>query len=167
MGSNGAKFVYEMDEVMGGLMGVPHYSKYEGAIMLIAAIGCLHVLGASTNKELYIVLGLVVGGAYMLVCAAYAVYAKQHVQHFVIIAVVIWLTEAWRLIWYVHLADYLIVGIVFVVAVLLVLVANWRMRTRRSDKEEVIDRFIRIQRYCEENPDYIWRPGQDSPDGFE
>lgn len=167
MGNSGTKFVYEMDVVMGGLLGIPFYSKFEGVLMLAAAIGCLHILGPSPNKELYIVLGLVISGTYMLVCVAYAMYARQPVKHFVIIAVVIWLVEAWRLFWYVHFVDYLIVSIVFVIAIALVFVANWRMRARLSDKEEVIDRFVRIQQYCEENPNYTWTSGQDSPDGFE
>merc|ERR1719414_1682783 len=55
-GSFGHKFGYEMDAVMGGLLGIPHYSKIEFLMLGFAATGAF--LSWNSQFSLITVLGL-------------------------------------------------------------------------------------------------------------
>merc|ERR1719397_1211617 len=83
LGSPGRKFIFEMDKVMGGLLGIPHYSKFEGILLLFAFIGLIlpWTYGAisldlgiyrmritANNISLVSVLGIMTGAVYLLIC---------------------------------------------------------------------------------------------------
>ena len=55
LGSVGQKFVYEMDIVFGGLLGIKNYSKIEGVLLFLAASGQVLVL---SDKEICVVLNI-------------------------------------------------------------------------------------------------------------
>ena len=68
-GTFGTKFIYEMDEIMGGQLGLPHYSKIEVLFLGLSAAGA----GASlfTDQQLLPILGLVSCCAYMGISCFY------------------------------------------------------------------------------------------------
>merc|ERR1712146_49633 len=76
-GSQGVKFCYEMDTIMGGLLGIPRYSKIEAAVLLPSAAGLFLSWSSDSAHRLYTSLGLVAVSVYMGVCSVWSRYAKQ------------------------------------------------------------------------------------------
>lgn len=166
MGRTGAIFVYEMDAIMGGLLDVPSFSKYEGTLMLLSSLSCLQALRRTERKHLWIALGLLVTAVYFLLCVAYAVFAGQPLAPFIAFTAGVWLLTIWRITAFLKGGQYVIVGCTFAVAMLAVMVGVRRMKQRVHLQEELIQRYIRIQRYCEQNPQFTWVGGEDAPAGF-
>ena len=71
-GTFGTKFIYEMDEIMGGQLGLPHYSKIEVLFLGLSAAGA----GASlfTDQQLLPILGWVSYCGYMGICCFYSIF---------------------------------------------------------------------------------------------
>lgn len=171
-GRFGAKFHYEMDVVMGGLVGIPFYSFFEGVILAGSVILAGHPLVASGNAhaQLHGALGMLALAAYNVVCVFYAVFAGQPIGPFAVIAALLGVLLAWRIGAYVPLSDEYNVralAIAGAVAVVLVAVFALRMKARMSEREPVNERFRRIQVYCERNPAWDWVVGKSGPLGFE
>ena len=67
-------FGFEMDKVMGGLMGIGRYSKVEAVVLFLAGTG---IVGCWWPKAvLYCVLGFILAILYLCICYAYAIYAR-------------------------------------------------------------------------------------------
>ena len=49
MGKKGVQFVYETDNVMGPLLGLPHYSKIASLMCAAGTIGCLMSWGKNAS----------------------------------------------------------------------------------------------------------------------
>ena len=99
LGSPGRRFIFEMDEVgrrdndifseefilkhfkkycencacqvMGGLLGIPHYSKLEFILLAFTSTGLFLAWAQDPALGLVTVLGLLTGTLYMLVCTVY------------------------------------------------------------------------------------------------
>lgn len=164
MGSAGAKFVYEMDKVMGGLLAVPYYSKVEAVLMLLAALGAFGIFRA--DAAVYVVAGLLLALAYLLVCYFYAVYAFQPREPFAVFAALIAAVALWRIFRFLDPALFPTVVFIASVLALLVFAAALQMRRRSAVREGISRRFILIQEFCERNPEFVWVAGRDAPEGF-
>ena len=95
LGSPGRRFIFEMDEVMGGLLGIPHYSKLEFVLLLFTSLGFWLSWVLQPEAVLVSVLGILTGTVYMLVCVFYSIYARQNKVMFLIpflvnLALLIW-----------------------------------------------------------------------------
>ena len=95
LGTFGRKFIFEMDVVMGGLLGIPHYSKLESIMLGMGVVGASLLWSRNPNHQLPAILGLMVVDLYLLICVAYAVNARQPFIPFMIpiaplTAIIIW-----------------------------------------------------------------------------
>jgi hypothetical protein len=168
LGSFGNRFGYEMDTVMGGLLGIPHYSKIEFLMLGFAGVGAF--LSWTSTYELITVLGFIDAASYMVICGLYAYYAKLWKQEggpFVVVGVVSLCIAGWRWTRFMDAADTTdaIVGAGCFAALTVVF---WVvMMIRAPAREQLHDRFVLIFAYCEANKDFVWLPGKDAPEGFE
>ena len=85
LGKEGRRFIFEMDEVMGGLMGIPRFSRLEGSVLALGSIGSFLAWSSNPTMQTLTVLGLVLLMVYMVVCSIYSVVAKQPVLPYLII----------------------------------------------------------------------------------
>lgn len=168
LGSFGHKFGYEMDAIMGGLLGIPHYSKIEFLMLWFAAAGAF--LSWTSNYELITVLGLASAASYMYICGLYAYFAKLWKQEgpmFIVMGTVSLCLMCWRWTRFLDTAEYgngATIGACCFGAV--TVVAGVVMMIRAPGREQVHDRFVQIFDYCEENKDFVWLAGADGPEGF-
>ena len=107
LGSPGRRFIFEMDEVMGGLLGIPHYSKLEFVLLMFTSLGFWLTWVLQPEAVLVSVLGILTGTVYMLVCVFYAVYARQNRVAFLIPFLVNLALLIWRSVRYDKLAGQL------------------------------------------------------------
>ena len=173
MGSFGRKFIFEMDDVMGGLIGIPHFSKVEGAILVFGAVTGPLSWAVDSRTKFVTIFGLLIIDIYFLVCVAYSLNARQpHIQYWILISantsVVIW-----RTIRFLCPQFYLAVLIVAVIGLVLAVLVFFMMRRRRAQVEPKIRKLIEIQRFETEmktsdaNFELNWLPDKDAPEGFE
>ena len=100
LGSPGRRFIFEMDEVMGGLLGIPHYSKLEFLMLLFTSLGFWLTWVLEPEAVLVSALGILTGTVYMLVCVFYAIYARQNKVVFLIPCLVNLALLIWRSVRY-------------------------------------------------------------------
>ena len=67
LGSFGRMFIFEMDAVMGGLLGIPHYSKIEALMIGCGSVGAFLLWSRDPVCQLLSILGLVIVGLYLLI----------------------------------------------------------------------------------------------------
>jgi hypothetical protein len=60
MGKAGVQFIYETDIVIGGLLGVPHYSKIVSVVLAVNTIGILMAWSTNNAIQLIVVCCLIV-----------------------------------------------------------------------------------------------------------
>ena len=167
LGKVGRRFQFEMDEVMGGLMGIPRFSHLEGVVLGFGAIGALMSWSADPAMQLLTVMGLSLIVVYMVVCTVYAVYAKQpYVPYVLFCLLLIGLTtwRATRMLPPENLETVLVFG---GIASVLCVLATLQMRRRRAGQAESIAKLSAILAFIEANEDWQWEPGQSAPVGFE
>ena len=74
-GSFGRKFLFEMDEVMGGLLNLPHFSKIEGLLLLFGSTA--GVICWLSEYEFCTEICLIIACMYTVICVFYGVNARQ------------------------------------------------------------------------------------------
>ena len=162
------KFIYEMDQVMGGQLGLPHYSKVEACMLALGAAGAWSSLLAPERGTLLPVCGFISAAAYMFICSAYAVVTGgSPVAPFACIGAIstaiVW--QKWDQL---EGAEEVANATMFaqVMSGLTVLAAVV-MKTRDTDERKGFNRrFVAINKFCEKNPDFVWKTGADAPSGF-
>jgi hypothetical protein len=68
-------FGLEMDSVMGGLLRIPHWSKFEAVFAIFGIVGGISSWWTQYNT--LCVCCLTIAGTYLLLCTSYAYYARQ------------------------------------------------------------------------------------------
>ena len=164
LGAFGRKFIFEMDEVMGGLLGLPHYSKFE-AVMLAFGTAA-GVLCWFPTCQLWTIICMTIGAMYLGICVVYSRYARQDSGPFFVIIVPILGCAVWRVVRFLPSTQYAALAPVVGVEVLLILVSICVMRHRAPLVEEKIVRLILLNK-CEKKGDFTWHEGYDDPEGFE
>lgn len=101
LGSPGQRFIFEMDDVMGGLLGIPHYSKLEFPILMFTSIGGFFLTWVYDPDVSFVtVLGILTGTIYMVICTFYAIFARQPKIFFIIACLINLSLLVWRCIRY-------------------------------------------------------------------
>ena len=171
LGSPGRRFIFEMDEVMGGLLGIPHYSKLEAPILLFTSIGFVLTWFYDPVISFVSVLGILTGTVYMFICVIYAYFAKQAKMPFLITCLVDLGLLIWRCVRFLDPDYHVAVGVIGGVGLLISLVSFFVMKTRAERCSSTIEKFIQIQNYEQtlkaKNEKLIWLKGKSAPEGFE
>jgi hypothetical protein len=146
LGTHGRMFLFEMDEVMGGLLGLPHYSKIEGVILLLAAVGGFACWSPGLDLGLVAVLGLLFGAVYLLICTAYGVHARQSPLLFLVCLAYNLVLLIWRSVSFLHSDFHEAVIVCGVVGFVLSLLSYFQMRKRRERLEPMVVRLEKLQK---------------------
>ena len=167
MGPGGRKFIFEMDAVMGGLLGIPHYSKLEAVMLGFRGLAAFLLWSRNPVVQLVAILGLMVADLYLLICVAYGRNARQPIiPSFIIIMAPVTGIIIWCCVSFLSPVYYITLIVVTIVGIILSIACHFIMRIRK-DKLEPKIKFQKDQK--EKNPDWKmqWRRGKDAPEGFE
>lgn len=176
----GQRFIYEMDNVAGALVGIRNFSIVEGTLCLVAGLACLSAWSIAPGMLLLTVLGLLLGAVYFILLVQYAdhVAIKTQAVSYSVIGICLLLLAVWRMLG----ADLFlqdsglrttsIVGMV--VLLLLLFLGGMRMNSRAAMLKPTFDRFHLIMQYTGSepsskvklNPDWEWERGAIAPVGF-
>jgi hypothetical protein len=173
LGSFGRMFIFEMDAVMGGLLGIPHYSKIEALMVGCGSAGAFLLWSRNPVCQLFSILGLLVVDLYVLICLSYGINARQPLGPFIVPLVPITAIVIWRCISFLNPAYYNIVAFVAVVGFILFIICHFIMRSRRAKCEPQIQKLITIQKFQDDqksaNPEWKmeWLRGKNAPEGYE
>ena len=162
-----------MDEVMGGLLGIPHYSKVEAVMIGSGALGAWLLWFRDPVYQLVSILGLLIVCIYLFICVVYAINARQIVLHFVIPTVPVAGIIIWRCARFLDPIYYSTVATVAGVGSVITIISYFIMRSRRIKCEPVISKLIAIQKFqklkkaSDPNWKLVWLEGKDKPEGFQ
>jgi len=164
-GTFGVKFIYEMDEVMGGQLGIQHYSKLEACMLALGAAGCV---SSFLGYQLLPVLGLTSAAGYMYICSLYAFFVGMPIPPFFVVGVVSSLALGYRFRFFLDNPDDVSTAITFLVTMTgLTLLAGVIMAARNTEERKRFNRrFVKISKWCDNNAGFVWLPGKDAPEGF-
>ena len=146
-GTFGVKFIYEMDEVMGGQLGIKHYSKLEACMLALGAGGCV---SSFLGYQLLPVLGLTSAAGYMYICSLYAFFVGMPIPPFFVVGVVSSLALGYRFRFFLDNPDDVSTAITFLVTVTgLTLLAGVIMAARNTEERKRFNRrFVKISKWC-------------------
>eukprot|EP00933_Yihiella_yeosuensis_P055066 TRINITY_DN5371_c0_g1_i3.p1 TRINITY_DN5371_c0_g1~~TRINITY_DN5371_c0_g1_i3.p1 ORF type:complete len:230 (-),score=28.21 TRINITY_DN5371_c0_g1_i3:242-931(-) len=186
-GSFGVRFIYEMDEVMGGQLGIPHYSKVEALLLLTGSVGAW--ISIFTDGLLIPCIGFTCGMVYMIICALYGAVTGTGAGPFLAVAALAATCLFKHTRELVQLAsmsktedetlrfgssgsaqqDLYILEIFAVVMAVLTVLSGVIMQVRNTEERAKFNKqFCKVKRYCEvEKTDFVWLPGKDAPEGFD
>ena len=140
-------FIFEMDAVMGGLLGIPHYSKIEALLIGCGSVGAFLLWSRDPVYQLFSILGLLVVDLYVLTCLSYDINALQPLAPFIVPLVPITAIIIWRCISFLNPAYYNIVAVVAVVGFIMFIICHFIMRSRRANIEPQLKKLIAIQMF--------------------
>jgi hypothetical protein len=168
LGSFGAKFIFEMDRVMGALIGIPkYYSKVE-AVILFGASFCL--FSSLFHEMVHVCMGLVVVTGYMVTCSVYAYCVHLPVTIFAgmgFFSGILLIPGLQRIPSREAEAGKIMIWQVAFVTAAFVLVTSLAMLARAPARAGFHKRYRQIVEYCDAHPDFVWINGKDAPEGFE
>merc|ERR1712130_997625 len=147
LGPKGKIFIFEMDQVMGELLGIPNYSKLEAVLLL-----------------------LLIGTVYMGICVSYGINARQPLPPFLVPLAYNLALLVWRGVSFLH-PDYRVTVIVCgIVGLLITVLAHLLMRSRRERVKDTLVKLKKLQKFEAQmkakNMPVVWKNGKDVPDGF-
>lgn len=167
LGKEGRRFIFEMDEVMGGLMGIPRFSLLEGSVLALGSLGTFLAWSNNPTMQTLTVLGLVLLAVYMVVCSIYSIVAKQPILPYLIISSLLVGLIVWRALRMMPSESLVTVGIVAGIATLLCIFSGIQMHKKADSQADKIAKLIAINAYLKDNNDWDWREGESAPVGFE
>ena len=166
LGKEGRRFIFEMDVVMGGLLGLPRFSKIEGTVLSLGAVGAFLSWSTDPTHQVLTVIGLMLLVIYLVVCSIYAVFARQPYGPYLGIGGLLVGLGSWRAARMMPLESaQTVVGFVIFATVLCAL-AGLQMRRRVPSQEAHIDKLVAILAFIEAHEDWDWPEGADAPTGF-
>ena len=161
------KFIYEMDELMGGQLGLPRYSKMEVLFPGLSAAGAVASLSIDQQLLELPILGLVSCCTYVGICSPYSIFTDTRTAPFASIGIVAGLLLKYQ--WENHLdsnEDMNTAMNLCIFMCMLTLFCGIVMKIREPAQREISICFVRILKYWEENPNFVWKKGVNAPKGF-
>merc|ERR1719277_2160325 len=149
------------------MIGVPHFSKIEGTMMLIGAVGLLMSWATGSAVQFYCIVFQSAILMYFMICLIYFILVEQNVPVAISIILFSGGLISWRFIRFLNKATYANEIYIFaaVFSGIWALIAVKMIYTARG-MQDVIKKFQQTEKYCAENPDFVWEFGKDAPNGF-
>ena len=170
LGSFGRKFIFEMDDVMGGLLGIPHYSKLEAVVLFFASIGFFLTWSHNPTISFVSVLGILAGAVYMLICVFYGIFARQPPAVFAAPFLVNLGLLIWRAVRFLDPRHHVAAGACGAAGLLICLLSFVVMKLRAERCEPVVVKLLQINKFekqlKEKKEPLVWLRGNDVPEGF-
>lgn len=167
LGTFGARFTYEMQEIMGGLIGVPNYMMIESVALVVTAWGCLKCVSFPPPSDHMPGISLTLALGYCLVVLAYGCFSGSRVAYFVPVFLLTVGQACWRFARFTAPRAERPIVIAAILSSGLAAVAIYRMYKRKDLRREINERFLRMLKYLDKNPAASWQLGKDAPEGFE
>jgi len=171
LGPKGKIFIFEMDEVMGGLLGIPNYSKLEAILLFLGAVGAFLCWSSQATVSFVAILGLLVGTVYMAICLSYGINANQPLPPFLVPLTLNLALLVWRCVSFLHPSYQVAVIVCGVVGLVLTLLSHLLMRSRRGRVVAKVVTLKKLQKYEAQmkanNEPVVWVKGKAAPEGFE
>ena len=167
LGKEGRRFIFEMDVVMGGLLGLPRFSKIEGTVLGLGAVGAFLSWSTAPTHQLITVVGLMLLVIYLVVCSIYAVFARQPYAPYLGISGLLVGLGAWRATRMMPAESLQTVAGFVAFATVLCGLAGLQMRRRAPSQQAHIDKLVAILAFIEAHEDWDWPEGADAPIGFD
>lgn len=166
LGTFGARFSYEMQVVMGGLLGISNYMTIETVVLGISAWGCIKCITFPPTHDHMPTISLTVALCYFFVLLFYGWLSGTGIIPFIPFFILIAVELSWRIIRFTDAIAFHVTGIAAIGSVSIALFAIWRMYNRVQRRQQVNQRFVRILNYLQQHPQAKWKHGNDAPDGF-
>jgi len=162
------RFGYEMDNIMGKMLSIPHFSKLEGIMMLLSSIGCVISWSTDSVTQFYAIILLSFALMYFMICLVYFILVDDGVPIAITLITFISGIIFWKYISFFDADLYgqnlFDIGKVFGV---LVLLAGLKMVHGAGKMKEEIKYFQEVVKFCKENEVFVWEAGKDAPNGFQ
>ena len=143
-GSFGRFFKEEMDGNMGGLLGIPHFSKVEAFMLYIAGTTMWASWVKSDIFNLITVIGCIFMFSYMIICFIYGKFARQPSVPYLVVATIGFGMGVWRMVRFLKGEYHLVVYIIFGVSVMTSIISFFVMKANAPKREWFIAQFIKI-----------------------
>merc|ERR1711976_609681 len=163
------KFGFEMNQMMGKMLGFPqNFTKIEGTMLALASLGCLSSWSSDAQIQFYSLVLLSFGVMYFLVCLAYFICVEEGVPLCLGLIVYSGGLVYWK---YVSFLDVGVYGDDLMrffgyFGVILVIAAG-KMFHGASGMKKDITQWLQLSKYCNENPNFVWEAGKSAPNGFD
>lgn len=167
LGTFGARFSYELQEIMGGLLGVPNYMMVESVYLVVVSWGCLKCISFPPPTDHMPGISLVLALAYGVIVLVYGVISGVSVLYFVPVFLLTVGEASWRFTRFLDGHAIKPVVIVAIGAGALCLMAIYRMARRKNERRLVNEQFLRKLQYLHKNSGTVWKQGKDAPEGFD
>ena len=159
-----------MDEVMGGLLGIPHYSKLDAVVLLFASIGFFLTWSYDLTISFVSFLGIMAGAVYMLICVFYGIFARQAPAAFAVPFLLNLVLVIWRAVRLLDPSYHVAAGACSAAGLLSCLLSVIVMKLRAERCEPVIVKLLQINKFekllKERKESLVWLRGNDVPEGF-
>lgn len=167
LGTFGARFSYEVQEIMGGLLGVPNYMMIESVYLVVVSWGCLKCISFPPSSDHMPGISLVLALAYCIIVLAYGAISGVSVVYFIPVFLLTVGEASWRFARFLSGHAIRPVVICSIGAGALCLMAIYRMFRRKNERRTVNGQFLRKLQYLEKNSGSVWKQGKDAPEGFD
>ena len=162
------KFGHEMDCVMGRMLGIPHFSKLEGLMMGIGTIGLWMSWLNEPALQYYCILLQCAILMYFMICLVYFIIVEQAVLLCLGIVIFTGGIIFWRLTSFLDHKVYADQLSIFLVCLMMIWVAfSVKMVLGARNMSLEIKKFQQTEKFCKDNPSFVWKSGKDAPNGFE
>ena len=177
LGSSGRRFQFEMDDVFGPLLGVPKiipYSKIEGILLALGAFGAISCIIKNDQYSNFLsVVCILFAWIYFMLCLVYFYVAHDNNNGVYICGVFSLICGAIIHHRLTNYFDYEMYGTdLFYIGTGFVLVWAYFSKVMvldngpKNEMQVVIKKFQKIDRYCNEHPDFVWFHDKEQPEGM-
>merc|ERR1719411_665142 len=132
---------------MGGLLGIPHYSKLEFIFLTFTSVGFFLTWVYDPVISFVTVLTILTGTVYLLICLFYAVFARQNKLVFSLPCLVNLALLIWRSVRFLDPAYHVTVGVCGAVGLLISLLSLLVMKLRAERCQPTIEKLLQIQQF--------------------
>ena len=161
------KFGHEMDNIMGKMMGIPHFSKLEGIMMGMGTIGLWMSWSNDPVYQFFCVLLQCAILMYFMICLVYFIIIQQAVPLCMGIIAFVGGIIFWRFMSFLDKTVYaarLFIFLVCLITIWLRVAVKMVLSAKTMTLE--IKKFKQTEQFCKDNPNFVWEYGKDAPKGF-
>ena len=161
------KFGHEMDSVMGKMLGIPHFSKLEGIMMGMGTIGLWMSWSNDPVYQFFCVLLQCAILMYFMICLVYFIIIQQAVPLCIGIITFVGGIIFWRYTRFLNKAVYAEQLYIFLVCLMAIwLIVAVKMVLSAKTMTSNIKKFQQTEKFCKDQPSFVWEFGEDAPKGF-
>ena len=152
---------------MGKMLGIPHFSKLEGIMMGMGTIGLWMSWSNDPVYQFFCVLLQCAILMYFMICLVYFIIVQQAVPLCIGIITFVGGIIFWRYTSFLNkaiYADQLYIFLVCLMAIWLIVAVKMVLSAKTMTSN--IKKFQQTEKFCKDQPSFVWEFGEDAPKGF-